>query len=131
MSSPNLQRALRIKSNSYRGGVIENIVFHNVDVGKVAEAAIEVDFYYEEGAGGPFLPIVKNVDIANVNCGQSKHAIFMRGYPNDPISGVSIVDSSFRNASEGTFFQDVRQIELKHVQVNGKPVTAADLPLHR
>ncbi len=27
MSSPNLERALRIKTNSYRGGVIENIGF--------------------------------------------------------------------------------------------------------
>ena len=45
MSSPHLQRALRIKTNSYRGGVIENISFRDITVGQVAEAAIEVDFY--------------------------------------------------------------------------------------
>ncbi len=56
MSSPHLQRALRIKTNSYRGGVIENIHFSNVTVGQVAESVIEVDFYYEEGEGGPFKP---------------------------------------------------------------------------
>ena len=123
MSSPNLQRALRIKSNSYRGGVIENIVFHNVNVGQVAEAAIEVDFYYEEGPGGPFNPIVKDVDVADVSCARSKYAIYMRGYPNDPISGVSISNSSFQNASEGTFFQDVNRVEFKNVVVNGKALS--------
>lgn len=127
MSSPRLQRALRIKSNSYRGGVIENIVFHKVNVGQVAEATIEVDFYYEEGAGGPFQPIVKDVDVADVTCDQSKHAIFMRGFPDDPISGVSISNSTFKNAKEGTFFEDVKQVSLKNVIVNGKPFTMADI----
>ena len=64
MSSPHLQRALRIKTNSYRGGVIENISFRDMTVGQVAEAAIEVDFYYEEGEGGPFRPVVRNIDVA-------------------------------------------------------------------
>lgn len=127
MSSPNLQRALRIKTNSYRGGAIENIVFHDVHVGQVAEAVIEVDFFYEEGAGGPFQPVVKGVDVARVQCQQSKHAIFMRGFPNAPISGVSIADCTFNNAKEGTLFQDVQRVELKNVLVNGKPVTSADI----
>ncbi len=56
MSSPNLERALRIKTNSYRGGVIENIGFRNVTVGEVKEAVIEVDYFYQEGEGGPFMP---------------------------------------------------------------------------
>ena len=127
MSSPNLQRALRIKTNSYRGGEIENIVFHNVTVGQVAEATIEVDFFYEEGAGGPFRPVVKGVDVAHVKCERSKHAIFMRGFPNAPISGVSISDSSFDNASQGTLFRDVQQVKFNNVKVNGKPLTAADI----
>ena len=57
MSSPNLERALRIKTNSYRGGVIANIGFRNVTVGEVKDAVIEVDYFYQEGEGGPFMPV--------------------------------------------------------------------------
>src|SRR5581483_3920193 len=59
MDSPHLQRALRLKSNSQRGGTIENVVFRDVTIGTVAEAVIETDFYYEEGPGGKFPPVVR------------------------------------------------------------------------
>ncbi len=131
MSSPHLQRALRIKTNSYRGGLIENIVFHNVQIDQVEEAVIEVDYFYEEGAGGRFNPIVNAVDVAHVTCKKSKHAIFLRGFPDDPIGGVKISDCSFGSASEGTFFQDVSNVQLENVEVNGRPFTNADINVHR
>jgi polygalacturonase len=123
MNSPHLQRALRIKTNSYRGGTIENISFRDVTVGQVAEAVIEVDFFYEEGKGGPFRPIVRNINVANVTCEKSKHAIFMRGYPTVPITGVTISDCSFNHAAENTVFQDVKSVSLNNVTVNGKKLT--------
>ena len=61
MDSPQLQRALRIKTSSYRGGAIENVFFANSTVGQVAEAVLDIDFNYEEGKGGPFPPVVRNV----------------------------------------------------------------------
>jgi polygalacturonase len=123
MSSPHLQRALRIKTNSYRGGTIENIVFRNVTVGQVAEAVIEVDFFYEEGEGGPLPPVVRGINVANVTCQKSKYAIFLRGFSNDPISGVSIANCTFNNAAEGVLFQNVKAVDIKDVLVNGKPVS--------
>ena len=52
MDSPHLQNALRIKTNSYRGGDLSNVVFRNNTVGEVAQAIVAVDFFYEEGPGG-------------------------------------------------------------------------------
>lgn len=123
MSSPNLQRALRIKTNAQRGGTIENIRFENVKAGQVAEAVIEVDFYYEEGPNGPFKPIVKDVYVADVTCNKSKYGIYLRGFPNAPITGVHIANCTFNNAAKGNFFQNVKDVDVKNVTVNGKPVT--------
>ncbi|MGH9582830.1 MAG: glycoside hydrolase family 28 protein [Bryobacteraceae bacterium] len=120
MSSPNLQRGLRIKTNSYRGGDIENIAFSHVTIGQVAEAAIEVDFFYEEGAGGPFRPAVKNIVVSDVACGKSKYAIFLRGYANDPISGVTISHCTFHDAAKGAFFEHVESVKIEHTAMNGK-----------
>ncbi len=120
MSSPNLQRALRIKTNSHRGGAIENISFRKVTVGQVAEAVIEVDFYYEEGEGGPFQPVVNNVVVADVTCRKSKYGVFFRGYKTAPIRGVTMSDCTFTNAAKDNLFQNVEEVKLTNVLVNGK-----------
>lgn len=120
MSSPNLERALRIKTNSYRGGVIENIGFRRVAVGEVKEAVIEVDYFYQEGEGGPFVPVVRGIDVANVTSQKSKHAIFMHGYKNSPVGGVAVSNCQFDNSSEGAHFENVNGVVLRNVTVNGK-----------
>jgi len=56
MDSPNLDRALRIKTNSYRGRLNENIRFRWVQVGQVADAVVDIDFHYEEARAASFFP---------------------------------------------------------------------------
>ncbi len=120
MSNPNLERALRIKTNSYRGGVIENIGFRHVTVGEVKDAVIEVDYFYQEGEGGPFVPVVRRIDVANVTSQKSKHAIFMHGYKNSPVGGVTVSNCKFDNSAEGIHFENVEGVVLRNVTVNGK-----------
>jgi len=107
MSSPNLDRALRIKTNSYRGGAIENIYFQNVTVGEVAQAVIDIDFFYEEGEGGPFKPIVNNVVISSVTSKKSKYGLYLHGYKDDPIRGLTVTNCRFENAAKGDFRENV------------------------
>ena len=92
MSSPHLERALRLKTNSYRGGFMENIVFRNVTIGEVSTDAIQVDFLYEEGEGGPFRPVVRNIEIRNVTCGRATDALNLRGYASSPIRDVRLFE---------------------------------------
>jgi polygalacturonase len=127
MSSPHLQRALRIKTNSYRGGDIRNIWFTNVTVGQVADAVIQVTFYYEEGPGGPFKPTVKNIVVADVTCQKSRYGLDLEGYSDDPISGVDISNCAFNNASQDNKFQNVENVKVSNVRVNGKLLSAAEM----
>jgi len=125
MDSPNLQRALRLKTNSFRGGSYENVYFTNVTVGQVAEAVIEVDFFYpeyanREGRGGPFQPLVKNVVVENVTSRKSKRAVYLRGYPDAPLSGVRIAHCSFNNVAENDVIENVKDFQLEDVKRNGK-----------
>jgi len=122
MDSPHLQRALRIKTNSYRGGKIENIYFRNTTVGQVAEAVVDVDYYYEEGEGGPFMPGVENIYVANVTSKKSKYGLYLKGYKNDPIRGLTVVNCTFDGAAQGNYLENVASVNLKNVMVNGKPV---------
>jgi polygalacturonase len=124
MSSPHLERGLRIKTNSYRGGVIDNIHFSHITIGEVAQAAVEVDFFYEEGKGGPFKPDVKNIYVSDVTSKKSKYGIFLRGFEDAPITGVNISRCKFDNAANANLFQNVASVSLQDVLVNGKPVTS-------
>ena len=58
MSSPDLDIALRFKTNSVRGGFIHDFHARDITVGTVAQSAIVIDFYYEEGPGHGFNPDV-------------------------------------------------------------------------
>ncbi len=127
MSSPHLQRALRIKTNSYRGGTVENVAFLDITVGQVAEDVIAVDFFYEEGEGGPFRPLVKDILISNVTCQKSKYGIYLAGYKDAPITGVTISHCIFNDAAEGNISENVEDVKLEDVIVNGKQIGLRDL----
>ena len=82
MSSPNLDRILRIKTNSCRGGVIEDIYMRNVEVGECAEAVLKINLDYDPREVGKrgFYPVVRNVYMENVTCKKSKYGIMVVAY---------------------------------------------------
>jgi hypothetical protein len=68
---------------------------------------------------------VRNVVVENVTSKRSKHALFFRGFPDAPISGVRVAHCNFENAAEANVFQDVSGVSLEDVTVNGKKVRSA------
>lgn len=100
MDSPELDRALRFKSNAVRGGVVENIFMRNVTVGQVAEAALHIDFLYEEGTNGVHQPVLRNVVMENVTVQKTPRAVSAVGFPGAEISNVRIYNSTFKGITK-------------------------------
>ncbi len=119
MSSPNLDRALRFKTNSVRGGVIENFFARNITVGEVAEAVVLVDFYYEEKDSGPHTPILQNIFIENVTAKKGRYGFFIKGYERSPITNVQAVNCNFTGIEKGNVFENVKNFSFNKVFVNG------------
>lgn len=122
MSSPNLERALRIKTNSYRGGVIENVWFERITIGQVKHEAVQIDFSYEEGEGGAFMPTVRDIFVSEVTCGKCEAALSLKGYGSAPIRNVRVTDCTFEQAARGNAVEHVEGLEMKNVRVNGSLV---------
>src|SRR5918912_1946912 len=122
MNSPNLDRALRFKNNASRGGLLEDIYMRNVEVGQVADAVVSVDFYYEEGEKGNYTPVVRKVYVKNVNSRKSKYALCLRGFKNAPITAICLEDCAFDNVAKPNVVENVRDISLRNVRINGKIV---------
>jgi polygalacturonase len=119
MDSPQLDRALRIKTNSVRGGLIEGVYMRDVTIGEVAEAVVTINFFYEEGEGGKYPPVVREVEVANVTSRRSQHALLLRGFKNAPISGVLVRDCVFDGVAKPDVLENVHGVELRNVRVNG------------
>ncbi|HYP54603.1 MAG TPA: glycoside hydrolase family 28 protein, partial [Pyrinomonadaceae bacterium] len=91
MDSPNLDRALRFKSNARRGGVMENVYMRNVEVGRVAEAVLTIDLVYA-GEQGPHRPVVRNVHVENVTSRSSPRVMWVVGFPGVQIDNIRFVN---------------------------------------
>jgi polygalacturonase len=124
MDSPNLDRALRIKSNSKRGGIVENIFMRNVEVNQVGEAAILVDLFYGNEEGNN-IPIVRNISIDSLRCRKCKYALLVKAYKEHPVSGLSITNSIFQNVADGVKIENAVSIFFENSEIfdtNGNPV---------
>ena len=106
MSSPNLNCALRLKSNAVRGGVEQNIFMRNVKVGQVSDSVLQIDFLYEEGTNGSYQPVAHNVVMENVTVDHTPRVLNVRGFPGAEISNVRIYNSTFKQIEKPDVVKD-------------------------
>jgi polygalacturonase len=115
MDSPFLDRALRIKTNAVRGGIIENVFMRNIKIGQVAEAVIKIDYYYEEGDAGNFTPFVQNIDVRNIECQKSQFAIWIRAYQRSPAANITIENCTFKNVARPDVLENIKDFSMINV----------------
>jgi polygalacturonase len=120
MSSPQLDHAIRFKNNALRGGVLEHFYFRNITIGQVAHAVVTVDFNYEEGANGPFTPILRDVVIENVVADKAVYAIDAQGLDKAPAYDITLKNCSFAHVEKPSIVKNVKDLKLTNVRINGK-----------
>lgn len=118
MSSPDLERGIRIKTNSVRGGVIENFFIRNIKIGEV-KTAVVIDFYYEEGDTGKFTPIVRNIDIRELVCENARQVFQVRGYKRSLIQNLHLHNCNFKSVEDIGVLEDVDNFKTENVKIKG------------
>ena len=123
MDSPSLDRVLRIKTNSCRGGVIENINMRNITVGQCKEAVLKINTDYEprEVCCRGFNPTVRNVWMENVTCQKSRYGVLVVGMPDAcQVYDVDVKNCQFNGVAEGNKLTGQwRDIRFDNLQING------------
>ena len=117
MDSPNLDRALRFKSNAQRGGTLENVFMRHVEVGQVSEAVLTIDLIYEEGAKGPHRPIVRNVQLEKVNCRASPRVMWIAAFAGAIVTDIAFTDCTFRGVTQTDLVTHAGSIRFDRVTV--------------
>jgi len=122
MNSPKLDRAIRIKTNNNRGGIIENLFVQNIKIGVVDEAILRITCNYEKAEGeGKYFPVVRNIYISNITCEKAKYAIFIDGIEgHDCVYNINISDSKLNGIEKENNITFARDINLVNVFINDK-----------
>ncbi|NMC34317.1 MAG: glycoside hydrolase family 28 protein, partial [Veillonellaceae bacterium] len=134
MDSPELERALRIKTNSLRGGIIENIYFSNIYVGEVKESVLDIDCQYEvkSGSSGVFPPVIRNIFLTNITSRKSRYALFFRGIPGYiSLDQIVINNAFFNGVQKGNFLENTGNIRLEKVYINGSEFSLPATTYHK
>jgi len=120
MSSPDLDRGIRIKTNSIRGGHLKNLNYRNIDIGTVKDAVV-VNFFYEEGDAGNFPPLLEDITIENLNVASANRAFVLRGYDHTPISGLTLNNITIKRALKDAVIENVAHLSINNVFINSQP----------
>lgn len=120
MDSPHLSRAIRFKNNAVRGGVLENVFVRNVKVGVVSESFLTIDLLYEEGAGGDFLPIVRNINIENCTSENGPRVNFIVSFDGAVIDQIHYENCDFKNLTAPDVIATSGTITLKNTRQTAK-----------
>jgi len=127
MSSPDLERGLRIKSNALRGGIVENIFARDIEIGEVG-AAIDINLLYEGVASGPFPPVVRNVRVERLKAQKAAYALWIQTPGHSPIRSVLVRDSVFRGLTKGNRLEGVIGLVLENVTLEPAPPSPKPTP---
>lgn len=119
MDSKNLDRVLRIKTSSSRGGTIENIFLKDITVGSYGESAIHFNMFYENP--GKFMPVIRNIWVENLNVEKGgDYAIWINAYKESPIENLKVVNCKFNGIKTPLKIDNIKNMQLENVTVNGE-----------
>jgi polygalacturonase len=113
--SPNLDSAMRFKTNPARGGYIENVHIRNCSV-KTAKVGIQMTMKYASSGSrdGDSIPVVKNIEIRDSTFANlTKQAVFIEGYsPSAQITDVTVANCNFVNVRGASFMTNASRIDF-------------------
>lgn len=122
MNSPLLDRALRIKTSSMRGGVVENIYMRDIEVGQVKQQVVRVNMFYEDS--GSYMPTVRNIEVKNMKVQNGGEVgILLEGYEESPVENLRLINVDINNVKVPYKFSNVKNVQFENVTINGEKVT--------
>lgn len=123
MNSPELERAIRIKTNTKRGGTIENLYVKNLKVGEVKEAVLKINTHYGIYANqeGEFMPLIRNIKLQDVSVEKGgEYGILIKGRKESPVKGVSLKNVTIKGTITPVSIEHSEPVSYENTTINGK-----------
>ncbi|WP_348798646.1 glycoside hydrolase family 28 protein [Flavobacterium adhaerens] len=126
MSSPNLDIAIRVKTNSRRGALIENFYVRNIEIGQVKTAVLKVNMFYNVHGNqtGNFIPRIENISLEDIKVKNGgKYGILAKGYKESTIKNITFRNVVIENVENPFSTENVENLNFINTQINGKVIT--------
>lgn len=123
MDSPNLDRVIRIKTNTLRGGFVENVYAKDIEVGKVKEAVLRINTYYNVYGNqeGDHIPTIKNVFLENINVEDGgEFGLLIKGRESAPVENVVLKNVTIKNTETPLKIENCEPVKFINTTINGK-----------
>ena len=125
MDSPNLDRVLRIKTSSSRGGVIENVFMKDTKVGTYSEAAVKFNMFYEKP--GNFIPVIRNIWVENLDVEKGgQYGLLSAAYKSSPVQNVRLINVNIKGVKTPMKVDYIKNLQFENVKINGQTVLVPD-----
>lgn len=122
MDSPELDRAIRLKSNTRRGGFVENLYVRNIRVGQVKESVLGIDMHYNVHGNqtGNYKPRVENILMENITVKNGgRYGILAKGIAAQPIKGITFKNVVIEKVGKEYVAENVQDLEFINTKING------------
>ncbi len=123
MNSANLAAGHRIKTNSLRGGFVENTNVYRIDAGTIGGPVLLIDANYNAQTGD-FPPAVTDINLTGWTVADAAEGWQIAGEPTDPIGTVTLTDVTIATATGPNTATDISDLVLDNVTINGVAVTS-------
>lgn len=126
MSSPELDRVIRLKTNTLRGGFVDGLYVRNITVGKVKESVLRIEMNYSVYKGdnkGEFIPTIKNIHLENITVEDGgKYAIWAEGLENSFIENVTFKKIKIKKVNTDFKISNVKNFGIENTIINNKKI---------
>jgi unsaturated rhamnogalacturonyl hydrolase len=113
-------RGIRFKTERGRGNVIENIYIRDIEMKNIDSQAINFNSYYSgPGLTGP-TPLIRNINIRNINIDGVPEPIELVGLPEKWLENITLENVSVVNAEQGARITRVKNLTLKNVDISSE-----------
>jgi polygalacturonase len=125
MDSPELERVLRIKTSSMRGGVIEKIYVRNMKVGQVKAQVVLATMFYEDS--GAYVPTIRDIEVKDIHVKDGgKTGILMEAYKSSPIKNFKLTNITIDKVENPYALYNVEGVYFNNVIINGEKSVLKD-----
>ena len=118
--------AIRIKTARGRGGVVENVVYQDIDI-KNVKWPIFISMYYPkepkkilDEAVQPFAqftPVYKNIRLKNINITNAELAMKIWGLPESPIEAIKMINVAI-DAKKGVELYNIKNVDFENCKLS-------------
>lgn len=120
----------RAKSNSDRGGTVENIWMENTTASELTTAAIQLNMFYEQNVVSQkdqHPPVFQNINITGFDCKDSADSINLLGLPGSHMKNINLENITVTKSRSRLKMQNVSHATLADINLNPKYGPVFDL----